>query len=280
MRQWFRNSIFTVLLVAGTLSAGMQAGPDAKQLAAQGHTTFVKVLGGDEAKLAEALRDMEQSRELDPSNSSNLYNLARAYLYDGLMNANEASLAKAESTLARALELNPKDTRALSFHGAVLTALSRGKDVAKFMQGAQEMKAAIEKDPENINNRIVIALTSMNFPPQALAAMGNYDNLHDLELVRDSFNGRKFFYAPHADVMMKAFVGEAYLKKGEAAKAKSNFEAALAVPKPANAGELAGRKVIDDAIRGRMAGGEKPIASGALSGCHSCHLNAPDKLLR
>jgi tetratricopeptide (TPR) repeat protein len=281
MNKWLLISIVAVGLAASVTGATGQTEPEAKQLAVKGHTTFVEVLGGDEAKFSEALRFMERSRELAPDDASNLYNLARAYFYDGLTHQNSASLAKAEQSLAKLITLKPEDTRALSFHGSALTVLSGGQDIAKFMQGAREMKTAIEKDPKNINNRIVLALTSTNFPPQALAAMGNYDNLGDLEIVRDVFNGQKFYYAPHADVMMKAFVGEAYLAKGDNAKAKSNFEAALAVPQPTDAGALAGRKLIDSAIRARMNGGDKRIASGpALSGCHSCHLNAPDKLLR
>jgi cytochrome c2 len=110
--------------------------------------------------------------------------------------------------------------------------------------------------------------------------MGNYDALKDLEFVRDAFNGQTFYYAPHADVVMKALVGEAYKTRGDEVKAKANFEAALAVPKPAKAGERAGRDVLDNLIRTRLNGGDTPIGSGVFSGCHSCHLNAPDKLLR
>jgi hypothetical protein len=148
------------------------------------------------------------------------------------------------------------------------------------MQGAEEMKTAVAKDPRNINNRIVIAFTADNFPPQALAAMGNYDNLKDLEFVRDDFSQNAFHYAPHAQVVMNAFVGEAYKRKGDEAQARSNFETALAIAKPSAAGERKGRELLDAAIRERMNGGERPLRSGVFSGCHSCHLSAPDKLLR
>jgi hypothetical protein len=277
MRTWFVLSILMVIVAIGTLGA---TGQDAKQLAAKGHEVFVEVLGGHEAKYAEAVKYMEDARQLDPANTNNLYNLARAYFYDALTTNNAESAKKAEQTLAKLMELKPTDTRALAFHGSILTFISGGKDIPKFMQGASEMKTAIDKDPQNINNRIVMPFTARNFPPQALAAMGNYDGLKDLEFVRDAFNGQTYYYAPHADVVMKAFVGEAYKAKGDEAKAKANFEAALAVPKPAKPGELAGREVLDKAIRARMNGGDKPIGSGVFSGCHSCHLNAPDKILR
>ena len=277
MTKWFLLFLLPLTLAVATLTATTQ---DANTLAVKGHTTFLEVLGGDVGKFDEAIKLMEQARDLDPANTSNLYNLGRAYFYDALTNNKPESALKAEKTIAKLMELKPSDTRALSFHGSLLTAMSAGKDVAMFMKGAQEMKAAIEKDPKNINNRIVLALTSQNFPPQALAAMGNYDSLQDLEFVRDAFNGQTFYYAPHADVMMKAFVADAYRRKGDQAKARENFEAALAVPKPSKTGDKAGRELIDAAIRARMNGGEKPLASGALSGCHSCHLNAPEKLLR
>jgi tetratricopeptide (TPR) repeat protein len=277
MSIWFVISILMVRVATGTVGA---TGQDAKQLAAKGHEVFVEVLGGHEAKYAEAVKYMEQSRQLDPANTSNLYNLARAYFYDALTTNNADSAKKAEETLAKLMELKPSDTRALAFHGSILTFMSGGKDMPKFMQGASEMKTAIEKDPQNINNRIVLPFTARNFPPQALAAMGNYDSLKDLEFVRDAFNGQTFYYAPHADVVMKAFVGDAYKQRGDDAKAQANFEAALAVPKPANPGERAGRDLLDNAIRARMNGDDKPLGSGVFSGCHSCHLNAPDKILR
>ena len=277
MRTWFVLSILMVIVAIGALGA---TGQDAKQLAAKGHEVFVEVLGGNEAKYDEAVKYMEDSRQLDPANTNNLYNLARAYFYHALTTNNAESARKSEETLAKLIELKPSDTRALAFHGSILTFISGGKDIPKFMQGASEMKTAIDKDPQNINNRIVMPFTARNFPPQALAAMGNYDGLKDLEFVRDAFNGQTYYYAPHADVVMKAFVGEAYKARGDEAKAKANFEAALSVPKPAKPGELAGRAVLDTAIRARMNGGDKPIGSGVFSGCHSCHLNAPDKILR
>ncbi len=277
MTKWFWVFLLPLTLAVVTSTATTQ---DANSLAIKGHSTFVEVLGGDEAKLGDAIKLMEEARELDPANTSNLYNLGRVYFYDSVTKGNRESAVKAERIIAKLQELKPADTRALSFHGSVLTFLSGGSDIGMFMKGAQEMKSAIEKDPKNINNRIVLALTSTNFPPQALAAMGNYDNLQDLEFVRDAFNGQNFYYAPHADVMMKAFVGEAYRRKGDLAKARENYSAALAVAQPTKAGDKAGREIIDAAIRLSMNGGEKPLASGALSGCHSCHLNAPEKLLR
>jgi len=276
MRMWFWFSILVVTL-AGTVSATEQ---DAKQLAEKGHEVFMKVLGGDEARYGEVVKYMEQSRELEPANTENLYNLARVYFYDALTKNNPESAAKAERTLAKLMEVKPADTQALSFHGSILTAMSGGKDMAKFMQGVKEMKAAIEKDPGNINNRIVLSFTSRNFPPQALAAMGNYDSLKDLEFVRDAFKGNAFYYAPHAEVVMNAFVGDAYKNRADEANARKNFEAALAVPKPADPGERKGRDLLDTAIRTRMNGGDQPLGNGAFSGCHSCHLSAPDKLLK
>jgi tetratricopeptide (TPR) repeat protein len=277
MTKWFWVFLLPLALAVGTLTGTTQ---DAKSLAAKGHTTFVEVLGGDEAKLPEAIKYLENALNTNPGDATNLYNLGRAYFYDSVTKGNTESATKAERTIARLMELKPDDTRALSFHGSVLTAMSRGKDIAMFMRGAGEMKLAVEKAPNNINNRIVIALTSQNFPPEALAAMGNYDNLKDLEFVRDAFNGQTFYYAPHADVMMKALVGDAYRRKGDMAKARENFEAALAVSKPAKVGDRAGREIIDAAIRDRMNGGEKALLSGPLSGCHSCHLNAAEKLLQ
>ena len=92
MRTWFVLSILMVIVAIGTLGA---TGQDAKQLAAKGHEVFVEVLGGHEAKYAEAVKYMEDARQLDPANTNNLYNLARAYFYDALTTNNAESAKKA-----------------------------------------------------------------------------------------------------------------------------------------------------------------------------------------
>lgn len=276
MRNWILISIVTTILAVGALAAAQE---DAKQLAAKGHSVFLQVLGGDESKLPEAIRYMEDARQLDPTNVNNLYNLGRVRFFEVITLGRQESLAKAEEAFARIIELDPKKTEALSFHGSVLTQQSGGRDIAKFMQGVTEMKTALEKSPNNINNLIVMAFTAGNFPPQALAAMGNYSPLKDLQFVSTAFSGRVSSYAPHADVVMKAFLGENFKLKGDEEKARASFEAALAVPKPNDAGAQAGREVLTAAIAARMNGGEKSLFNTRIfQGCHSCHLNAPDKL--
>lgn len=277
MRYGIVISILTVALAAGSLSAGQQT---SKQLGDKGHAIFMEVLAGDQSKLPEVIRLMEESRAADEKNITNLYNLGRVYFFEALTFGKADSVAKAEATFAKILELDPKKTEALAFHGSILTQAGARGDIAKFMQGVQEMKTAIQKDPGNINNHIVLPFTARNFPPQAIAAMGNYDPTADLEFVSNAFDGNLFFYAPHADVVMKAFVGEAYLKKGEKEKAAAKFQAALAVAKPADPGERKGREMLDTLISARMNGGAAPIGSGIFSGCHSCHVSAPEKLTR
>jgi tetratricopeptide (TPR) repeat protein len=276
MRNWILISIASIILAVGGLSASQQ---DAKQLTAKGHSVFLEVLGGDESKIPEAIRYMEEARELDPTSVRNLYNLGRLRFFEVITLGRRESLAKSEEVFARILELDPNKTEALSFHGSVLTLQGGGRDIAKFMQGAGEMKAALQKSPNNINNLIVMAFTARNFPPVALAAMGNYNPLKDLENVSGVFDGQVSHYAPHADVVMKAFLGESFKLEGDNEKARASFEAALAVPKPTHEGARAGREILTAAITARMNGGEKPLFGNPLfTGCHSCHLSAPDKL--
>lgn len=239
---------------------------DAKQLAAQGHNLFLQVLAGDRGKLPEAVAAMEQSREADPAYVFNLYNLGRIYFFS-------SQIDKAAETFAKVVELDPKHSKALAFHGAMLTAQSGGRDLAKFFQGVQEMRKAIEMDPNDINNHIVMPFTALNFPPEALKAMGNYDPLVDLQFVSKAFDGAKPYYAPHADVVIKAMIGDVYAQRGDAAKARTQFESALAVAKPQLAGPASGRKVLDGLITERMNGGEKSLRNGVIGSCHACHLS-------
>jgi hypothetical protein len=79
---------------------------------------------------------------------------------------------------------------------------------------------------------------------------------------------------------MNAFLGEALLRSGSKEQAHRSFQKALDMPKPDDPGQLAGRKLLDSIITARMNGGDKSIfETPAFSGCHSCHLAAPDKLL-
>jgi hypothetical protein len=79
---------------------------------------------------------------------------------------------------------------------------------------------------------------------------------------------------------MNAFIGEALLASGNTERARESFQRALKVAQPSDEGQVAGRKVLDSVIAARMNGGEKSIFSDPVfSGCHSCHLAAPDKLL-
>src|SRR2546422_4329743 len=169
MRNWILISIVTIILGVGALAAAQE---DAKQLAAKGHSVFLQVLGGDESKLPEAIRYMEDARQLDPTNVNNLYNLGRVRFFEVITLGRQESLAKAEEVFARIIELDAKKTEALSFHGSILTQQSGGRGIAKFMQGGAEKKTALEKSPHNINKPIVMAFTAGNISPPAPAAVG------------------------------------------------------------------------------------------------------------
>ena len=236
------------------------------------------MLGGDSSRYPEALGMLEEASRQDPSDIDNLYILARAYFYDANTHNNQEALASAERTVARILEIEPEHPEALAWHGSMLTGLSRGQDMGMFMKGIGEMASADAIDPENINNRIVKAFTAMNFPPQALAAMGDYEPIGDLEFVRDAFEGLTFYYAPQAQVVITALVGDAYiLRHQDRSTARAQFEKALSYPQPTDPKARAGRAVLDKLIRERM-DGETPLFGGLMTTCHSCHLIEPDKI--
>ncbi len=277
MRYGVLITIMSIALAAGVMKA---AEPDAKELAQKGYTTFRMVLAGDEAKLPEAIRYMEEAQSADATDANNLFNLARAYFFEVITFGKMESVEKAEKTFARVIELDPKNMDALSFHGSILTQMSAGRDIGKFMKGAGEMKAAVAQSPNNIGSRIILAFTARNFPPQGLAAMGNYNPDDDLQFVAKFLTPLNSDFAPHAGVVMNAFVAEAYKAKGDEEKARSSFQTALNIEKPADPGQLAGREMLDKVINARMKGGDKPIFDEPIfGGCHSCHLGAPEKLL-
>jgi tetratricopeptide (TPR) repeat protein len=254
--------------------------PDAKELAQKGYTTFKQVLAGDEAKLPDAIRNMEEARALDEKYVPNLYNLARAYFFEGATFNKLESLTKAEKVFARMLELDPTRTDAMAFHGSLLTIMSGGKDMAMFMRGAEELKAAFQRTPDDSTVRIVLGFTTFNLPPQARAMIGINDPVGNLKYIGSRLDKFESDFAPHAGVVMNAVIGEGLMAAGDKENARASFVRALKVPQPFDEGQLAGRRVLDEIIKARMNGGSKPIfAEPAFSSCHSCHLTAPDKLL-
>jgi tetratricopeptide (TPR) repeat protein len=270
--------MFTWILISLTLLMAPEG--DSKQLAQKGYTAFREVLSGDEAKLPDAIRYMEQAKAADESYVPNLYNLARAYFFQGITFNKEESIGKAEKTFEQLLELDPTRTDALAFHGAILAFLSRGENMQMFMKGAQELKTASQKTPDDITVRILQAVVSQQVPPQALPMIGLNDPVKNVQFVSGVFDSFSSEVAPHASVIMNVFVAEALMQQGEKEKARSRFEAALKVPQPVDDGAIAARKVLDDAIRLRMGGdGKSTFENPAFSGCHSCHLAQPDKLL-
>jgi len=277
MRTWILVSMMSVGLMAGTLTATEQ---DAKERAQKGYNTFKEVLSGDHAKLPDAIRYMEEAHVADETSVPNLFNLARAYFFDGVTFNKAESIAKAERTFARVVELDPSRTDALAFHGSILAQLSGGRDMAMFMRGAQEMKTAFEKTPNDITVRIVLGFVAFNLPAEARPFIGMKDPVQNLTLVGNAFSGLSSDFAPHANVVMNAFIGEAALMSGNKEAARASFKKALSEPQPLEEGQMAGRKRLESTIVARMNGGEKPVFADALfSGCNSCHLSAPDKLL-
>jgi tetratricopeptide (TPR) repeat protein len=253
---------------------------DSKELAQKGYSTFKEVLAGDEAKLPEAIRYLEEAKAGDETNIPNLYNLARAYFFEAITFKREASILKAEKTFARMIELDPGRTDALAFHGAILALMSRGQDLAMFMRGAQELKTAMERTPDDLTVRIVAGFVAQIMPPEKRGFIGANDPVANLKVIGGAFTNFSSDFAPHANVVMNAFIGEGLMAAGKKEEARASFEKALNMPQPFDEGQLAGRKRLDAVITSRMNGGEKPIVADPLfSGCHSCHLAAPDKLL-
>jgi tetratricopeptide (TPR) repeat protein len=261
----------------GTMTA---TPPDAQELAKKGYNLFKDVLSGDEAKLPDAIRYMEEARSAEETYVPNLFNLARAYFFEAITFKKEESISKSEKLFARIVELDASRTDALAFHGSILAQMSGGRDMAMFMRGAQELKTAFERSPNDITVRIVIASTSRNLPPQALGMIGVTDPVGDLKFIGDALENFSSDFAPHVSVVMNAFIGEELLMSGDKEKARASFERALKVPEPIDEGQLAGRKRLESTIRARMEGGDKSVfADSMFSGCHSCHLSATDKLL-
>jgi hypothetical protein len=142
------------------------------------------------------------------------------------------------------------------------------------------LKTAMQRSPDDVTVRIVTSFVSQHLPPQALAMIGVTDPIADLKFVGGVFDKFSSDFAPHASVVMNAFIGEGLMQRGDKENARASFERALKIPQPFDEGEIAGRKLLDDTIKARMKGGEQSIFDSAVfSGCHSCHLNAPEKLL-
>jgi uncharacterized protein (DUF2141 family) len=269
-------------LALGTInfSPSMASGDQPADVARQGWLNFLEVLAGDQSKFPEAVSQLERAAAAVPTDVNNLFTLGRAYFYDAITHNNLASAEKAERTFARILELNPKHD-ALAFHGSVLTILSQGEDSEKFRKGMQEMNRIVQQNPNSLNGRFSRGLTALALVSQERSGMGNYDPVEDLEFASHTLTGIESHFAPHADVGSKTFVGEAYLLRGDVAKAQATFREALAVPLPSEARAKAGRVLLQDIIRQRLNGSEQSLnellGQAGLGTCNICHLRISER---
>ena len=246
----------------------------------QGWITFQEVLAGDDSKLQLALSQLEQAANAVPADIHNLYTLGRAYFYDAVTHNRSTSADKAERILAKLLKLDPTH-EGLAFHGSVLTFLSQGKDREKLREGIEELNRAVDRNPDNLTGRLSRAFTALSLPAEVQPAMGSYDPVEDLRVASQAFEGIEFNYAPHAEVVAKAFVGEGYLRRGDSVRAKTAFKAALAVQLPSEPGVREARLVVRNAIRKRMNGSEQNLVAlfqeEGLGLCNTCHLRLSEK---
>src|SRR5262249_5296492 len=185
MRTWLLILTAGLLLYVATFSPRE---PDPKELEQKGYSAFKEALAGDEAKLAEAIRYMEQARNADDTYVPNLYNLARAYFLDTMIFNREESISKAEKTFARMIELDPSRTDAMAFHGAILAQMSGGRDLDMFMRGAQELKTAFQRTPDDITVRIVMAVVSQTVPPEARSFLGGDEPVTNTRFIGKVFD--------------------------------------------------------------------------------------------
>jgi tetratricopeptide (TPR) repeat protein len=241
MRRWALTGIAMMVAVVGVLTV-TAAGPDAKELAQKGYSTFREVISGDHAKLPQAISYMEQARSADGTNTANLYNLARAYFFDAITFDKHDSLFNAEKTFGRLVELDPSRTDAMAFHGAILAQMSGGTDMGMFMRGAQELKTASERTPDDITVRLVVAFVTRSVPPEGHAFLGVTNPVGNLQFIGKVFDSYSSDFAPHVSVVMNAFIGEGLLANGQREEARASFEKALKEPEPFDSGQLAGRK--------------------------------------
>src|SRR5207248_2250998 len=176
----------------------------------------------------------------------------------------DESVAKAEKVFARMIELDPSRMDAMAFHGAILAQMSGGRDMTMFMRGAQELKTALQRSPDDLTVRIVTSFVSQNLPPQALAIIGVKDPVADLKFIGGAFERFSSDFAPHVNVVMNAFIGESLMMKGDKENARASFEKALKVPQPFDDGSIAGRKLLDETITARMKDGDQSIFNSAV----------------
>src|SRR5438874_1920086 len=124
----------------------------------------------------------------------------------------------------------------MAFHGAILIQQSAGTDMARFMQGAQELRTASQRDPDDLTVRIVTAFVSPNLPPEARPFIGVKDPLENLNVIGNALDKFSSDFAPHASVVMNAFIGEGLLASGDNEKARASFQRALNVAQPSDEG--------------------------------------------
>ena len=73
------------------------------------------------------------------------------------------------------------------------------------MRGAQELKTAMEREPNDLGVRIVTGFVSMSVPTEVLPMIGNPDMLGNLKTIGNVLDSFSSDFAPHSSVVMNGF---------------------------------------------------------------------------
>jgi tetratricopeptide (TPR) repeat protein len=188
-------------------------------------------VAGRVPRLAE-IEEAEKDAAANPTNFAMVRRLGKGYFFQFFGGGNVEAVAKAQATFDKALALKADDPETLAYSGAlwVFYAGRQEKDPAKQKETYDKAFALLQKaeklDPRNGAVSSITAGSYVDLP----ASYGMAPHvIQMLEGMRRGMGPAWDQFSHHGRQRLLLTLGRAYAQTGNSAKAKQNFDEALAI---------------------------------------------------
>lgn len=181
----------------------------------------------------EEINAVEKEVAANPDDAALLRKLGKGYFFQFFGEGNAASVAKAQKTFDRALELKKDDPETLAYYGALWTLVGQRldkKDPAKQKADYDKGFALLQK-AEKLAPRhgAVISVTTASYLdlPESYGMAPHV--VGTLEGMRKAMGPMFERFSHHGRQRLLLTLGRAYAQMGQADKARANFDEALKI---------------------------------------------------
>lgn len=181
----------------------------------------------------EEISAVEKEVAAEPGNFELVRKLGKGYFFQFFGEGNNASVAKAQKTFDRALELKKDDPETLAYYGALYTLMGQrldkkdpAKQKADYDKGFELLQKAEKLAPRHGAVISVTTASYLDLPPSYGMAPHVVGTLEGMRKAMGPMFDR---FSHHGRQRLLLTLGRAYAQTGQADKARANFDEALKI---------------------------------------------------